>query len=174
MSHRYGIVLFVVLGLIAAGCGGGTDDATSNEPQVKIVRGKAYIDPPKDAGSEFIGTAIFINEPGQLALHVEVENAPKTKLMVNIHMGTDCDTPGGRWNPDGIDRSGWEEGVTHLGDVGEFMVGDDGKGSIDVTSSRWSMGTGEANDVMGQVMLIFEASEDAGAEPLGCGVIKIG
>jgi Cu-Zn family superoxide dismutase len=105
---------------------------------------------------------------------VEVENAPQTSLIVNIHQGTDCESPGGRWNPDGLDRSGWEEGVTHLGDIGQIKVGADGKGSVDVTTGRWTMGSGEANDVMGQTILVFDADESAGSEPLGCGVIKAG
>ena len=174
MSQKQGIVLFVMLALIAAGCGGGADDAASKEPARKIRRGMAYIDPPKDSDSEFLGTAIFINEPGQLALQIDVENAPKGKLMVHIHQGADCATPGGRWNPDGVDRAAWEEGVTHLGQIGEFVVDAEGKGSLTLTTGRWSMGSNEANDVMGQTMLIFEAAEDAGAEPLGCGVIKVG
>ena len=174
MSHKQGIVLFVLLGLVAAGCGGGAEDAASEEPARKIRRGMAYVDPPKDSESEFRCTAIFINEPGQLALQIDVEDAPKTKLMVHIHQGADCETPGGRWNPDGVDRAGWEEGVTHLGDIGEFMVDAEGKGSITLTTGRWTMGSTEANDVMGKVMLVFEAAEDAGSEPLGCGVIKVG
>jgi len=174
MSHKQGIVLFVLLGLIAAGCGGGEEEDASGKAPMKVVRGKAYADAPKDSDSEFRCVAIFINEPGQVALHVEVEGAPKSTLLVNIHQGTDCEAPGGRWNPDGMDRANWEEGVASLGDIGSIEVGDDGEGSVDVTTGRWTMGSAEANDVLGQVILVFDIDESGGSEPLGCGVIKPG
>ncbi len=62
MSQKYGIVLFVMFGLIVAGCGGGAEEAASSQPQKRIVRGKAYVDAPKDSESEFQSTAIFIND----------------------------------------------------------------------------------------------------------------
>jgi hypothetical protein len=63
MSHKQGIVLLVLLGILAAGCGGEADDAASSQPAQKVVRAKAYADAPKESESEFQCTAIFINEP---------------------------------------------------------------------------------------------------------------
>jgi len=185
MTNKHGIALFALLGLIAAGCGGSADDAAgSADTATTIRRGMAYIDPKND--SELMGTAIFINEPGQVALQIDIENAPPGKLAAHIHEVGDCSAPdgssaGGHWNPTDQAHGKWEDGAFHLGDIGNIVVGVDGKGSLTLTTERWSMGTGEINDVMGKSIIVHIKPDDFTSQPsgaagtrIGCGVIKQG
>jgi Cu-Zn family superoxide dismutase len=183
MTKKHGIVLIALVGLVAAGCGGGADEAEGTaEPARKIRRGIAYIDPKSE--SELTGKALFLNEPGQVALQIDLENAPSGKLAVHLHETGDCSAPdgtsaGSHWNPTGEAHGKWADGAHHLGDIGNIVVGEDGKGSLTLTTDRWSMGTGETNDVIGKAVIVHAKADDFSTQPtgaagsrIGCGVVE--
>jgi len=183
MTNKHGIVLIALVGLVAAGCGGGTEEAEDSSQSARTIRrGIAYIDPK--SGSELTGKALFLNEPGQVALQIDIENAPPGELAVHIHETGDCSAPdgtsaGSHWNPTDEAHGKWEDGAFHLGDIGNVVIGDDGTGAITMTTGRWSMGTGEVNDVLGKAIIVHEQADDFNTQPtgaagkrIGCGVIE--
>ena len=81
----------------------------------------------------------------------------------------------------GHDHGKWDEEMFHLGDIGNIVVGADGKGTIAITTDRWSMGGTGENNVMGKSIIIHADADDFTSQPtgnaggrIGCGVINAG
>lgn len=168
-----------------AGCGGSESPEQDAAPAEEIKRATAWINPK--SGSSVTGSAIFINEGTQVALQVSIEYAPPgTELACHLHEIGDCSaedgtSAGGHWNPTGHDHGKWGSDPYHLGDVGNIKIGEDGKGSLSLSTDRWKMGGGSDNDVMGKAIIIHAGPDDFETQPtgaaggrIGCGVIKAG
>ena len=156
MRKMTGTGLCLIALVALAGCSGSQQEAAEAVPE-EVKRATAYIDPK--SGSELNGTAIFINEGSQVALQVSIENAPEGVHACHIHEIGDCSaddgkSAGGHWNPMAHDHGKWEDGTFHLGDIGNVVVGADGKGTIMLTTDRWSMGGPGDNNVMGKSIII--------------------
>jgi len=173
-----------VLGL-STGCGGHADGhGASAAAASDVKRATAYINPK--SGSETFGSAIFINEGESITLQVSIESAPPGVHACHIHQVGDCSaedgsSAGGHWNPGGHEHGKWGTEPYHLGDIGNIVVGEDGKGSISLTTDRWSMGGGAENDVMGKAIVVHADPDDFTSQPtgnaggrIGCGVINAG
>ena len=185
MNKSAGIVLLLAFGVFVAGCASSEEGAPSGEGEAKKVsRATAYINPRSD--SELFGSAIFIREGDQITVQVSIEAAPPGEHAVHIHETGDCSAPdatsaGGHWNPTGADHGKWNEAPFHLGDIGNVLAGEDGTGSIMLTTDLWEMGTGETNDIMGKAVIVHAGPDDFTTQPtgaaggrLGCGVINAG
>lgn len=185
-----GSVLF--LALIAVACGGGQQGGT-NEAEVPPaaappespapVQAVAQIEPK--GGSELTGTATFVAENGQVTLTLELQNATPGEHAFHLHEIGDCSaddgtSAGGHWNPTGEEHGKWDVHPFHLGDVGNVVVGEDGTGSLTLTTDLWSVGTGETNDVVGHSVIVHAGVDDFTTQPtgaaggrIGCGVIEL-
>jgi len=185
--------LFAVflLGLVAllAGCAGSGDDAASGAEAAKasaepVKKAIAWLNPR--SGSDMGGSAIFIRDPdGGISLHVSLEQAPPGVHAVHIHEFGDCtaddgSSAGGHWNPSGEDHGQWGTAPHHLGDIGNVEVGEDGAGSLELVTDRWTMGGGADNDILGKGMIVHAVQDDFTTQPtgaaggrIGCGVIMI-
>ena len=169
----------------ALGCGsspeeGGARDAQGEKREVK--KAIAWVNPRSD--SELAGSAIFIRSGENIELQVSVEQAPAGSHAVHIHENGDCSaadasSAGGHWNPTTEDHGKWGESPHHLGDLGNLEVDENGEGSLSLTTDRWSMGTGEANDILEKAVIVHAAADDFETQPtgnaggrIGCGVIK--
>ena len=137
------------------------------------------------SGSTATGTATFAEDGGQIRLHIEIDNAPPGSHAFHIHDIGDCSAPdgtsaGGHWNPTAVDHGRWLMDAHHLGDVGNMKIGDDGGAAFFLTTDLWSMGSGEANDVVGKSVILHDGSDDFVSQPTGaaggriaCGVIEL-
>jgi Cu-Zn family superoxide dismutase len=146
------------------------------------VLGIAYVNPRSE--SECFGSAIFINEGGKITVQVSIEGAPPGEHACHIHEVGDCSaqdasSAGAHWNPTGEDHGRWGHAPFHLGDIGNILVGPDGKGALLLTTDKWSMGTGEANDLVGKSVIVHASPDDFQTQPtgaaggrIGCGVIN--
>ena len=188
MNHSRSLVLSVLFLSLALACGGGgeaPDDAEhATEPAAAPAPARATATIEARSDSEVSGSATSSAADGKVSLTVEVRGAPAGEHAIHIHAVGDCSAPdgtsaGGHWNPTEEDHGQWGTAPHHLGDVGNIQVGDDGSGSISLTTERWSIGTGETNDVVGKGIILHAGVDDftsqptgAAGERIGCGVIE--
>ena len=137
------------------------------------------------SGSNVTGTATFTQNGDQITLTIEIQNASPGLHAVHIHENGDCSSPdgksaGGHWNPTDVAHGKWGEGEFHLGDIGNITVGEDGTGSIELTTNLWEIGTGSDIDVVGRGIVVHADADDFTSQPsgnagarIGCGAIAL-
>jgi len=174
----------VVLGL--AGCGG--EKTTDDEQEALELGAKSTVNEatarlePK-SGSEVTGSATFFLEGDKVTLHLNLQNLPPGLHAAHIHEIGDCSaedgsSAGGHWNPLEMDHGKWNEAPFHLGDLGNVEAGEDGNGSLKLTTSMWTIASGALDDVVGKSIVVHAAQDDFTTQPTGaaggriaCGVI---
>jgi Cu-Zn family superoxide dismutase len=174
--------VLVSLLLISAlwGCGDEGDDTTSVEDPSTTASANATLEPTE--GNTVMGTAKFTEKDGRVSVRVEVTDAPPGMHGLHIHQGGSCGNNAmdakGHWDGaaegDPADHGLHDAATSHLGDLGNIEVDEDGTGSLTV-SGDWTIGDGAETDVVGHA-IVFHAAEDDGTMPsagarLGCGVI---
>jgi Cu-Zn family superoxide dismutase len=191
MSKAAATVVSIGLTVVVLGCAGGSGESAS-EPASTATAEPAAASPAAEAvarieptsGSEVTGTATFMSVGGQVTFTLVVENAPAGEHAFHIHEIGDCSSPdgksaGGHWNPTDEDHGRWGVPAFHLGDVGNLLVGEDGRGSLVLTTDLWSIGTGETSDIVGRAVILHADADDFTTQPtgaaggrIGCGVIE--
>ena len=143
----------------------------------------ATIGPASD--SSVTGMAVFTQNGDQITLTIEIQNASPGLHAVHIHEKGDCSSPdgksaGGHWNPTGVAHGKWGEGEFHLGDLGNIAVGEDGTGSIELTTDLWEIGTDSDIDIVGKGIIVHAGADDFTSQPsgdagarIGCGAIAL-
>lgn len=180
-SLNTGIMTYFPLFLIGlvlslSGCGMFQDlftGADAPAPQQAI----AVIGPT--SGNSMSGTATFTQMGDQIALVVDIMGASPGLHAVHIHQYGDCSSgdgksAGGHWNPTGVAHGKWGEGEFHLGDLGNISVGEDGTGSIELTTDLWEMGTGSDIDIVGRGIIVHAGADDFTSQPSGAAGARIG
>jgi Cu-Zn family superoxide dismutase len=190
---------FLSFGLIVSmsmmfACGSGADSepaapAAGLETLPTVALAGATVELQSKSGSSTLGTALFSQRGTgadgamEVTLMVELRGAPAGEHAVHIHEIGDCSSDdgksaGGHWNPAGVDHGQWGEDVHHLGDIGNLLVGEDGTGSLTMTTDRWMIGDGSTNDVVGHAIIVHAGVDDFVTQPTGaaggrisCGVI---
>jgi superoxide dismutase, Cu-Zn family len=130
-------------------------------------------------GRPIRGEAVFARIGDRVDLVVLLEGAPPGLRAFHIHEGTDCDAPGGHWNPTGETHGQWgdPEGF-HLGDIGNIEVGADGTAFRTHGTDLWALGEGGALDPVGQTVIVHEGHDTYepptghAGDPIACGVIE--
>lgn len=130
------------------------------------------------------GTINFVQKGDQVAMKLEISFPGKANqsVAVHIHEHGDCGNEGndahGHWNPTKNSHGKWGEAQFHLGDIGNVELDANGKGSISITTDKWSIGTGADNDIVGRGLIVHDGVDDYVTQPtgnagsrIGCGVI---
>lgn len=131
------------------------------------------------------GTITFQQGNGKVEMKLTLSFPSKAgqTIAVHIHEHGDCGNAGndahGHWNPTKSAHGKWGQGAFHLGDIGNVTLDASGKGSLELETSLWSVGTGETNDVNGKAIMIHDKADDFTTQPtgnagarIGCGVIQ--
>lgn len=176
------LLLLIGISLALASCSRAQQDVgVMSTPTAK--QAIATIDPT--SGNSVTGMAIFTQNGDQITLTIEIQNASPGIHAVHIHENGDCSAPdgtsaGGHWNPTGVAHGKWGEGEFHLGDIGNITVGEDGTGSIELTTDLWEIDTGSDVDVVGTGIIVHAGADDFTSQPsgnagarIGCGVIVL-
>jgi len=154
-------LLFVPILLVSLIIASGAFAAT----EVALLRGT-------ESWSPIRGTVAFRDTENGLLIRAEVENAPRGKHGFHIHEfglttngGKDA---GGHFNPDGnphglITRDGIEN--VHAGDLGNIVVGSDGRGTLELTVEGLSLTEGKYA-VAGRAVILHALEDDFG-QPTG-------
>lgn len=74
----------------------------------------------------------------------------------------------------------WGEPPHHGGDIGNITIDANGNGGTSLTTDAWSIGTGDANDVVDHAVILHANPDDPTMQPAGaagariaCGVIEL-
>lgn len=136
-------------------------------------------------GSEISGHVTFTEADGKVMIAAEVSGAGGAGTHgFHIHETGDCSaadftSAGGHFNPAGVDHAGPDAESHHAGDLGNIEIGEDGSGSLELSSSMITLGEG-ANSVVGKAVILHEGTDDLTTQPTGaagarlaCGVIEL-
>ena len=177
-------IFFLLIGIfvILAGCERAPQQA-GILPTVSAKQANAMIGASNDSG--VTGVAVFTQNDDQITLTAEIQGASPGLHAIHIHANGDCSAPdgtsaGGHWNPTSVAHGKWGEGEFHLGDIGNITVGENGMGSITLTTDLWEIGTGSDVDVVGKGIIVHAGADDFTSQPsgaagarIGCGVIVL-
>ena len=188
-----GLAILSLAGLLLLGQGCGEqaepahDDSMSHgaDPSAEMPEGAPVLSVMIEAKSDsrLSGTAEFYEIDGSITLVLSVQNTPPGTHAVHLHDFGDCSaedgtSAGGHWNPTHADHGEWGGTSFHLGDIGNFDVGDNGEAVRIFSSSLWSIGSGEENDIVGRAIIIHAQHDDLTSQPtgaaggrIGCGVV---
>ena len=187
------LMLFALF-LTLSGCNSGNkqaDDAQTDteEPQQQAEQEEnatAKANMEAASGSKVTGEANFTQEAGgRVRFELAVENLTPGEHAVHLHEKGDCSaedasSAGGHWNPTMKPHGKRGSGSSyHKGDVGNMTVGNDGKGTMNLTVEGWSIGGADSTNIVGKSVIIHEKADDFTTQPTGnaggrlsCGVIK--
>ena len=165
------LIYFILLLLIFNAC----------EKNSKIAT--AIIQPKSN--STISGKVTFIEKNGIVTMEATIANASEGNHAIHIHAEGDCSAPdgksaGGHWNPTNENHGKWGETPFHRGDIGNLVVGADGKGTISRETDLWCIGCeDETKNIMGKAIIIHQGPDDFTSQPagaagarIGCGVIE--
>ena len=164
----------IALLLLAAGCGGGDEASDQN---VAIDAPDAAIQPIEAALKAGDGAArgrtVLSEEPSGVMVSVDAAGLEPGAHGLHLHMTGTCDGPdfksaGAHWNPTGRQHGRDNPQGSHLGDLANLAVGDDGKGSAKflVSGARLS-GEGGLIDADGAALVIHAKPDDYKTDPSG-------
>ncbi|AKT38809.1 superoxide dismutase family protein [Chondromyces crocatus] len=183
-TTRVGLGLSAVLLVaVAPACGdedggSGGAGATGGTPARAAT---AEIAPLEDSGVQ--GTAEFSVAGEEVTLSITIEGGGPGEHGLHIHQNGVCEgdgtSAGDHWNPEGHMHGHWNEGEFHLGDIGNITLDAAGRGSLTLTTTRWSVGDGAPTDVVGHAVILHADPDDLASQPSGnagariaCGVIE--
>ncbi|TMM31997.1 superoxide dismutase family protein [Polaribacter aestuariivivens] len=132
------------------------------------------------SGSNVSGTVTFTEVNGTVTMKAELSGLSEGNHAIHIHAIGDCSAPdgtsaGGHWNPTDKNHGKWMQEPFHIGDIGNLVVGADGKGTIERETDLWSVGGEDANkNVVGHAIIIHEGPDDFSSQPSGAAGPRIG
>lgn len=160
-----------------------TEALWRNERAPGQLRAQATLD--GKSGAEVSGLVRFTAEKGDTTIVVALLHAPPGEHAVHLHTVPDCSasdasSAGDHWNPTKSAHGQLHHAPYHLGDIGNVVVDDTGAGTLSLTTTVWSVGTGEAHDVVGHSVVVHANADDFTSQPAGnsgpriaCGVVVL-
>jgi superoxide dismutase, Cu-Zn family len=138
------------------------------------------------SGSSMTGMAVFTQDGDQVTLVVEIEGGGEAGSRgIHIHEVGDCSaddasSAGPHWNPSDESHGALgHSGEAHHGDIGNIRIGDDGRGRLEFTTDRWTIGGDGDNNIVGRSLVIHAGEDDLTTQPSGnsgdrvaCGAIQ--
>lgn len=164
----------------------GQSGANDQQQEEKDEKATAKATLEAASGSQVKGEAKFTADgDGSVRFELTAENLTPGEHAVHLHEKGDCSaadasSAGGHWNPTMKPHGKRGSGTAfHKGDIGNMTVGNDGKGTLDLTIEGWSIGGADSTNVVGKSVIIHEKADDFTSQPSGnaggrisCGVIK--
>jgi superoxide dismutase, Cu-Zn family len=177
MNNRYLIAPIALLSLMAAitGC-------QSVSPAARPVTSRAEL---KDPSGRTVGSATLSEGAGGVRVIVEAAGLQPGEKGVHIHEVGRCEPPsfesaGNHFNPDARQHGLQNPKGPHAGDLPNIVIGADGRGRLDATTRRITLGAGASSvfDSNGSAIIVHTAPDDQMTDPSGnsggrvaCGVI---
>jgi Cu-Zn family superoxide dismutase len=135
------------------------------------------------SGSKLSGKATLTETPDGVKVAISIENVKPGDHGAHVHEKGDCSaadgaSAGGHFNPGAHPHALPATNPRHLGDLGNIVVGKDGKGTSEITIAGANLKPGDANSFDGRAIIIHEKKDDGGQPTgnaggrIGCGEIK--
>ncbi|PZR15011.1 MAG: superoxide dismutase [Archangium gephyra] len=150
---------------------------------VAPVKARATLEPK--SGASTTGEVKFAETAGEVTMQLSVSGATPGNHAVHLHVNGDCssadgESAGPHWNPSEEAHGHLGHGPAHKGDIGNLVVGADGKGTLSFTTKEWTMGSGQKNDLVGRAVVVHASEDDFKSQPSGnaggriaCGVVVL-
>lgn len=126
------------------------------------------------SGSNVTGTITFVeNSKGEVKMNAMMSGLSPGIHAIHIHEKSDCSSAdatsaGGHWNPTHKSHGKWGSASYHKGDIGNFNVGTDGKGTIKFATDEWCIGCAdETKNIIGKSIIVHEGADDFVTQPTG-------
>lgn len=157
----------------------------TQETKKEVKKIKITIEPK--SGSKLSGNAVFTEENGEVTMVAIIDGLSEGLHAIHLHESADCSaedgsSAGGHWNPTFEKHGKWgdAEGY-HKGDIGNFKVDANGRGTITMTTDEWCIGCDDENkNIVGKSLLIHDGVDDFTSQPagnagarVGCGTIEL-
>ncbi len=188
--------MLVTASLALVSCGTSTSSDTANDtssmssmdssvaPAEPVTHAEAVISGTK-ADTTVDGTASFDADSGKvkLTLNLTIPKMANKTVAVHIHEHPDCGDNGmathGHWNPTGAQHGKWGGASFHLGDIGNVKLDGEGKGTLEMSTDLWTLGSDTASSVLNHAIIVHNGVDDYTTQPtgnaggrIGCGIIK--
>ncbi len=145
-----------------------------------VAEKKAVANIEAKSGSTVSGKVTFIEKEGVVIMSAQLSGLSKGNHAIHIHAIGDCSAPngksaGGHWNPTAENHGKWMEAPFHVGDIGNLVVGANGTGMIERTTTLWSIGGKDINkNIVGHAIIIHEGPDDFSSQPSGAAGPRVG
>lgn len=132
------------------------------------------------------GKVIFDTTSGgkvKMGLEITVPSMAGKSVAVHIHEHGDCGNAGeaahAHWNPTNEQHGKWGNSNYHSGDIGNVKLDRSGKGTMTLTTDRWTLGGSTDKNIIGKAIIVHSGMDDFKTQPsgnsgsrIGCGVIQ--
>ena len=136
------------------------------------------LEPKSD--SQVSGTVTLEEKDGYVSILANMTGLSAGTHAIHIHQTADCSSPdgkstGGHWNPTGQPHGKWGDATGyHKGDIGNFEVGEDGNGTISMTTDEWCIGCGDdTKDILGKAIIVHQGADDFTSQPSGAAGARV-
>ena len=137
------------------------------------------LSPKSDSNTE--GTINFTEKDGVVSLVGTITGLEEGEHAIHIHEKADCSSPdgkstGGHWNPTGQPHGKWgDEAGYHKGDIGNFEVNANGRGTVSISTDEWCIGCGDdTKDILGKAIIVHLGVDDFTSQPSGAAGARVG
>lgn len=136
------------------------------------------LNPKSDSKVE--GTVAFSEKEGVVHLEANIKGLSKGAHAIHIHDKADCSSPdgkstGGHWNPTAQPHGKWGNSTGyHKGDIGNFIVRNDGLGKVIFSTNEWCIGCDdESKNILGKAIIVHKGTDDYVSQPSGAAGARV-
>lgn len=137
------------------------------------------------SGSSVTGAISFVQEGGQVKMIANLTGLEPGIHAIHLHENGDCSaadatSAGGHWNPNTKEHGDWDEGMHHMGDIGNLEADADGNVSYTFSTDKWCLDCDDSSkNIKGKGVIVHAKADDFTSQPSGaagarvaCGVIE--
>ncbi len=137
------------------------------------------------SGSSVTGAISFVQDGDQVTMTANLVGLEPGVHAIHLHENGDCSTDdassaGGHWNPNTKEHGDWNEGMNHMGDIGNLEADANGEASLTFSTDKWCIDCDDdTKNIKGKGVIVHAKADDFKSQPSGaagdrvaCGVIN--